>query len=389
MTTILLAAAEPSGDAMGAALMVALRARVPDARLIGCGGAAMAGQGLRSAFDTAPLAVMGLGDALRAVPAALGGARRLAGLARAERADAAVLIDAWGFSRLAGAGIARASPETALVKLAAPQVWASRPGRAEAVRDRFDLVLTLLPFEPDLFRGLGTRAVFVGNPNFRAAADAPRDGAAFRARHGLGDAPVLVVLPGSRAGEVARLAPVFAEAARRTLARVPGCRAVIVAAPAVEDAVRRAVWPDGTVTVPAGDRFDAFDAADAALAKSGTVTTELAVRGVPMTVAYRTGALTAAWARRAVIAPYVSILNVAANAPVVPERLQEDCAPDVLTDDLVRLLTDANAREAQRAAFARHVPALVGEGDAAGRAADEIVALVRERERPRHLDAGA
>lgn len=380
--TVLLSAVEPSADAMGAALIRALRERLPGVRLVGCGGDAMAAAGFESAFDPSRLAVMGLADAVRAVPEALRGARTLARLAAAEHADAAVLIDGWGFSRLAATRLARASLGTALVKLAAPQVWATRPGRAEFVRDRFDLVLTLLPFEAPLFEGGKARAVPIGNPNFRAVADAPRDGQAFRARHGLGDAPVLLVLPGSRAAEVRRLVPVFAEAASGAAARVPGLALVIAAAPAVANAVRREAeaWLVRPLVVPGAERFDAMAAADAALAASGTVTTELAICGVPMTVAYRTDALTAAWVRRVVVTPYASIVNVAAGEAVVPERLQQDCTPKRLCADVVRLLTDEDARARQLSAFARIVPTLLGQGgDPAALAAEEITALMERR----------
>ena len=385
MPTILLSATEPSADAMGASLLRRLRERLPDVRFVGCGGGAMTEAGLKTAFDPSGLAVMGLADAARAVPEALRGARALATLAAAERVDAAVLIDAWGFSRLAAPRIARAAPGAALVKLAAPQVWATRPGRARFVRDRFDLVLTLLPFEPPLFDGGRARAVHIGNPNFRAVADAPRDGAAFRARHALGDAPVLLVLPGSRAAEVDRLMPVFAEASRRVATQVEGLRLVIAAAPPVADAVMQAAagWQVPPLIVPGAERFDAMAAADAALAASGTVTTELAICGVPMTVAYRTDALTAAWVRRIVVTPFASIVNVAAGEAVVPERLQEDCTPARLASDALCLLTDEAARTRQRSAFARIVPDLLGQGDdPATRAAAEIATLIGNGPRP-------
>ena len=388
---ILLSAVEPSADAMGAALVPALRARLPGVRLVGCGGPQMAAAGFEGAFDTRRLAVMGLGDALRAVPEAARRARQLARLAADARADAAVLIDGWGFSRLVATRTARASPGTALVKLAAPQVWASRPGRAAFVRAHFSLVLTLLPFEPLLFEGPRTRAAFVGNPNFEAAARAPRDGGAFRARHGLGDAPVLAVLPGSRAGEVRRLAPVLGETAARVAEAVPRLRVVVPAAPAVEAMVREAAarWAPAPLVVPGPERFDAFAAASAAVSASGTVTTELAICGVPTVVGYRTDALTAAWARRVLVTPHVSVVNVAAGAAVMPEHLQEDCTPERLGADAARLLTDEAARRRQLDAFGRVVPTLLGEGDAAARAADEVARLLGQREHPGDLNAGA
>ncbi|WP_162178329.1 lipid-A-disaccharide synthase [Parvularcula oceani] len=388
--TLLLSAVEPSADAIGAELLEALRARLPGARFVGCGGAAMAAAGFSSAFDTAPLCVMGLGDALRAVPQAKRRAAELARLARSEGADAAVLIDAWGFSRLTAQALGRTSPATKRVKLAAPQVWASRPGRTRAVRDLFDLVLALLPFEPPLFEAEGTRAVFVGNPNFEAVSRTPRSGPAFRARHGLDGAPLLAVLPGSRKGEASRLLDIFADASDASARDVPGLRPVIVAAPAVEALVRDHArnWARPPLVVGPEERFDAFDAADAAIAASGTVTTELAMCGTPMVVAYKVGALTEAWAKRVLITDTVTILNVAAGERVIPERLQDSCTPEQLTADIVRLFTDDAARRRQLSMFRRVLPQLLGPGRAADRAAGEIAALLQGEDRL-HLDAGA
>jgi lipid-A-disaccharide synthase len=338
----------------------------------------MEGAGLASAFDTSRLAVMGLGDAGRAVPAALSGAARLGRLARQERAAAAVLIDAWGFSRLAADRIKRASPGTRLVKLAGPQVWASRPGRARHVARTFDLTLTLLPFEPPLFEAEGGKAAFVGNPNFEAARAAPKDGRAFRARHGLGEVPLLVVLPGSRGGEVGRHMDVFGDACAGAAERVPGLLPVLVAAPAVEGLARElaARWTPAPLVVPGAERWDAFGAANAALAASGTVTTELAIAGVPTVVAYKVGRLTAAWIRRAAITPYASIVNVAAGEAVLPERLQEDCAPEQLCADIVRLLTDEGARRRQLKGTARALSQLLTKDDPASLAAEEVLRLL-------------
>ena len=389
MPTILLSAVEPSADQMGARLMEELRLRLGrGTRFVGAGGLAMASRGFESAFDTGALSVMGVGDALRAVPAAISGARTLGRVARETKPDAAVLIDAWGFSKIAAARLRKRSPQTPLVKLAAPQVWASRPRRAEPAADLFDLILTLLPFEPAHFEAAGGRAVFVGNPNFEAVATTPRSGPAFRSVHGLGGAPLLLVLPGSRGGEVSRLMGIFGDAAAAARSSVPGMRSVIVAAPSVEDEVRRLAreWEGNPLVVPGAERFDAFDAGDVALAASGTVTTELAMCGTPMTVGYRTDKLTAAWARRVITTPYVSILNVAASEMIIPERLQDDCTPEQLCADVVRLFTDDEARRRQLSAFRRLLPDLIGTGNAAARAAEEIAALV-QRQDARDLDA--
>lgn len=390
MTTILLTAAEPSGDAMGAALMRALRKERPDISFIGAGGGKMREEGLLGDLSTEELAVMGPVDALAAWPRARRLVKELRVLAGAEPPDAAVLIDSWAFSKMVAEGL-RASGVTApLLKLAAPQVWASRPRRAEAAASLFDRILCLLPFEPRYFEAVGGSACFIGNPNFQDAASVPRSGEAFRARHNLGEDPVLICLPGSRGGEIKRLMPVFEEALVDIAAKVPGLRAVIVAADSVADRVRgeAASWQVSPLIVPSAERYDAFDAGDVALAASGTVSTELAIAGTPMVIGYILGPITAFWARRVVTTPYISVLNVAAQDMLIPERVQEACRPEQLAADVVRLFNNDEARRQQLSAFRRLLPELLGHEDPAELAAREVFALI-DREDGRDLDRSA
>lgn len=374
---IMLAAVEPSADAMGAALLRELKLIFPNARFVGCGGPQMAAEGFESLFDIDAFAVMGFTDVAKVLPAAWGRARELAAVCAQIPVDIAVFVDGWSFSRLAAKRIRQRAPKTKIVKFAAPQVWASRPQRVDFVKYHFDLVLALLPFEPPYFEKVGVPATFVGNPNFQAAARAQKSGVAFRERHSLGDGQVLAVLPGSRRTEVRRLLPVFAEAIVQTRVQLPDVHVVIAAAPAVAELIRTetATWGIKPIIVPASERYDAFDAADAALAASGTVTTELAVCKTPMVIAYRVDPLTAYWAKRVLVTDYVSILNVAAGEMVIPERLQADCMPGQLAADILRLLTDEVAREQQLSAFTRLLPKLIGEGDAAKQAARAIEPL--------------
>jgi lipid-A-disaccharide synthase len=377
--TVMLAAVEPSADALGAALLKSLRLRLPNARFIGCGGPEMAAEGFESLFDTTAFSVMGFTDVAKVIPLAWSRARQLARVCREEKVDVAIFVDGWSFSRLSAKRIRQRAPGTKIVKYSAPQVWASRPQRTAFVRDHFDLVLTLLPFEPPYFEAEGTKAVFVGNPNFAAVSHTPRSGHAFRARHELGAAPLLAALPGSRVGEVSRLLPTFGDTVSTVAARIPGLRVVVAAAPSVADHIASKIseWPIEPLIVPSTERFDAFEAADVALAASGTVTTELAMTDTPMVVAYRVDAVTAAWARRVLVTPYVTILNVQADEAIIPERLQEECTPDQLSADIVRLFTDEDARRRQLTAFRRLLPALIGRENPSSKAADEIVKLLQ------------
>ncbi|MEM1410472.1 MAG: lipid-A-disaccharide synthase, partial [Pseudomonadota bacterium] len=325
MTTILLTACEASGDAMGASLMEELRALRPETRFIGGGGAAMQAAGLKHSLPTDRLAVMGPWDALLALPRALKLCRQLADLSAQMKPDAAVLIDSWAFSKLAAQAIRKASPGTKLVKLAVPQVWASRPQRAAVAAELFDLLLCLFAFEPAYFEREGGSAAFVGNPNFQMAAKVPRSGDAFKERRGLTDGRIVALLPGSRAGELKHLLPIYRETAQCLCSQVPDLRLVMVAAPAMFDRLRQevATWANPVLVVSAEERMDVFAASDVALAASGTVTTELAIAGTPMVVAYKIGPLTAFWAKRVITTEFITILNIAAGREVVPERIQD------------------------------------------------------------------
>ncbi|MEM9232869.1 MAG: lipid-A-disaccharide synthase [Pseudomonadota bacterium] len=374
---LLLAAVEPSADALGASLIRSLKKKMPGVTLTGCGGPLMAAEGFESRFDTSAFSVMGFTDVARVLPEAWRRSREIAAICEKEQIDTAIFVDGWSFSRLAAKRIRKRAPATRIVKFGAPQVWASRPQRVDFVRDHFDLVLTLLPFEPSYFEEVGTKAVFVGNPNFETVAQTPRSGPSFRSRHDIGSAPLLAVLPGSRKGEVNRLLVPFADAVSGAAEKIPGLRVVIPAAPAVADLVRENAdqWPVTPLIIPAEERFDAFEAADVALAASGTVTTELALCDTPMVVGYRVDPLTAYWAKKVLVTEYVSILNVFAQEAIIPERLQEECTPEQLTADIVRLFRDDEARRHQLSAFRRLLPDLVGDGHAADRAAEEIASL--------------
>lgn len=382
---ILLTAVEPSGDAIGGSLIASIKAREPAATFLGCGGAEMARAGFESLFDIAPLSVIGLGDVLRAAPAALKRADLIAEAVVNEKPDIAVLIDGWAFARLVAMRLKKVSPQTTLVKLAAPQVWASRPGRVKFVRSHFDAVLCLLPFEPPYFLRAGVRAEFIGNPNFQAAWRSRGDGAAFRARHRLGDAPLLAVMLGSRNTEVRRLARPFADAAALLADRIPGLRVVSAVAPSVERLARSKLtaFAGDPIIVGAGEKSDAMAAANVGLTASGTASTELAINRTPMVVGYRLDPITALWARTVLKTPYVSIINVAGGRFVIPELLQGECNGPSLAGALLPLFTDPEIYVDQAAAFDTILKSLAVDGaPAADIAADRILewsALGKER----------
>lgn len=358
---IFLVAGEPSGDVLGARLMAQLRTLAGGhVQFSGVGGPAMAEQGLDPLFPMADIGLMGLAEVVPKLRQIVRRLDQTAGAVRAMRPDALVTIDVPDFSgRLADRLADRAFP---IIHYVAPTVWAWRPGRAAKLARRVDRLLTLLPFEPPYFEAVGLPTHFVGHPVVESGAGSG-DGARFRSDHGIGPAqPVLCVLPGSRRSEVDRLLPVFGAAAAQLAADGRDLVLAVPTVPGVEATVRAAVrqWPLPAVVVT-GDaaKFDAFAVADAAMAASGTVSLELAIAGTPHLIAYRVSPLTAAIVRRLIRVRHVSLVNLLAHEPLVPELLQQACRPGRVRAEIARLLDDAGAAAAQRR-VAREVAATLG-----------------------------
>lgn len=349
---VMLVAVETSGDVLGAGLMAALRKRLGErVRFVGVGGPRMAGAGLVSPFDPSALAVLGVFNALGVYPLVRRRVRETADLARRERPEVAILIDAWGFNLRVAHAVRRVSPATRLIKYVAPQVWATRPRRARTLARAVDHLLTIHAFDAPLFEAKGLRTSFVGNPAL-AREFSRADPVRFRLDIGATpEEPILLLLPGSRQGEVLRLLPVFEDVVCRLMTASPGLKIIVAAAQSVADTVRSRVtgWRCPVIVIE-GDsaRDDAMRAATVALACSGTVTTELAIAGCPMVVAYRLDPLTAVFARRLIRTPYITLFNVAAKRFVAPEFVQEACTGAALAAAARALLGDPAARARQR-----------------------------------------
>jgi len=293
---------------------------------------------------------------------------------------AVVTIDSSGFSWRIAERLRRRGERLPLVHYVAPMVWAWRAGRARRMARWYDLLLVLLPFEPPYFTRVGLACAYVGHPVIESGADRG-DRAGFRARHAVPpEAPLLCVLPGSRRGEVTRLLPVFRDTVERIAAATPGLRVVVPTVANVAHLVRAgtAEW-SLPVLVVAGtaEKYDAFAAADAALAASGTVALELAMARLPMVVAYRANPVTAWLVRRVVKVPYANLVNLVLGRGVVPELLQDDCTAERLSSAVIELLRGSEARARQRAGFAEALAQLGSGGTSPSlRAADEVLALI-------------
>ena len=392
--TIMLIAGEPSGDALGGQLIEGLKTLAPSGlRIVGVGGARMRAAGLQSLYALDDTSVMGLREVVPRLPRILMRMRQAAAFAVKQQPDIVVLIDSPDFTHNVAKRIRKRAPDLKLVDYVAPQVWASRPKRAAQMAEYFDHVLCLLPFEVPFFANVGLPATFVGHPVIERAPP-PGIGAAFRARHGIkADERVLALLPGSRLSEVRFLWPVFRDAIERTQAAVGPIKVVIPTVATVAARVRQlaAEWGSGVlVSEDQQDKFGAFEAADAALAASGTVSTELALAATPMVIGYRVGQVTAAIARRYIKVPYITLVNLILKREAIPEFVQEECTAANLSAELVKLLTNPSARVAQVTASAEAVKALgLGDEKPSVRAARAVLKLLDEPKKKKTAPKGA
>ena len=352
---IFLVAGEESGDRLGAALIAAIRRRHPGARFSAVGGALMAGQGVQSLFPLGDLAIIGFVF----TPASLLKIwRRIVTTADAvvaAKPDVLVIIDSPEFTHRVARRVRARAPKIPIVDYVCPSVWAWRPGRARAMRAYVDHVLALLPFEPAAMRRLGgPPCTFVGHPLGEHVASVRPN--AEEARRRLSDPPLLLVLPGSRTGEIRRMADVFGECVARVAEQVGALEVVVPAVPRLAEALRAAIasWRVPARIVTEGTAKDeAFRTARAALAKSGTSTLELALAGVPMVAAYKVPLLEEVVARQLITIQNIILANLVMGENVVPQILQRDCTPERLAAALVLLLRDTPERRRQIEAFGR------------------------------------
>ena len=379
---VFLIATEESGDRLGASLMKILRQRLGGAvRFEGVGGRAMAREGLDSLFPIEELSIIGLAAVVRQLPKILRLIRQTAEAVTDSCPDILVIIDSPDFTHRVAKRVRARDARIPIVDYVAPQVWASRSGRARAMCTYVDHVLALLPFEPEAYRRLhGPPCSYVGHPlteqltSLRPNAD--------EARRRYEAPPVLLVLPGSRRSEIRHHMAVFGQALGRLAEQGIVFEPVLPTMPHLQAAVAEGIktWPvQPRVVIGEQEKRTAFRIAHAALAKSGTVTLELALAGVPMVAAYRLGSAEAWLWRRLIKVDSVILANLVIGENVVPEFLQEDCTPEKLSDALRELLGPSELRRKQLAAFAK-IDQTMSTGKVAPsvRAADIVLATMRK-----------
>lgn len=371
---VYLIAGEASGDRLGAALMAGLKALAPDVEFFGVAGPLMEAEGAASLFPMEELSVMGLAEIL---PKYFHLKRRIRETAEdvlRVQPDVMITIDSPDFC-LRVAKLVKAKAKVRTVHYVAPSVWAWRPKRAVKMAKVIDHVLALLPFEPPYMEAAGMECDFVGHPVTTEPLATKDEAVLFRVGAQVKDEePLILALPGSRKGEVTRLAPVFGEALKPILAAHPKAKVVIPTTRNVTELVRdlTASWPCRPIILdPHGVPLEAylhqkraaFAAADVALAASGTVSLELAANATPMVIAYDM-----AWLSRKIISRMlkidtVTLVNLVSETRVVPEFIGEDCRAELIGPALLEALAHP---EAQMAAMERTMERLGRGGEAPG-----------------------
>jgi len=338
-------AGEPSGDRLAADLVIRLRQRVP-LELTGVGGDELKALGLAPLYPMADLAVMGISDVLRRLPLLLWRVEQTARAIRASRPDIVVLVDAQDFSKLVARRLKALGYPGTVILYVAPTVWARAPGRAAKLRPLFDEVMAVLPFEPAIMQNLGAPPTsYVGHPAL-AEGLAHEEGP---------DRGPLILLPGSREGELRRHLPLF----RAVVGALAGHNAidgvVIPTLPALTRRIEAAVadWPVPVRVIDArAERSALYGRAIAALSVAGTATLELALARLPMVVSYVMDSHQAR-AFDKLGRPLVSLPNIILGRAAVDERVQAPGSIDagVITASLRTLLDNKKARQDQIAVF--------------------------------------
>lgn len=357
--SIYIVAAEESGDALGATLARALLAQGGGAvKLSGVGGRAMAAAGIASPFPIEELSIIGLNAIPRRLPMILRRIRETAAAIVAAQPDALVIIDSPDFTHRVARRVRRLAATIPILDYVSPSVWAWRPGRARAMRGYVDCVLAILPFEPAAHVRLGgPPCIYVGHPLIERVAELRPD--ADEAQRRRAEPPLVLVLPGSRSGEIRRHIGIFGDAIARMAARVGPIEVVLPTVPHLASRVREAVagWAvTPRIVVEPAAKWAAFRTARAALAASGTVTLELALAGVPTVAAYWLP-LFEELALRIMgfqgTLHSVILANLVLGENDIPEFLQRNCTAERLADALIPLLSDTPQRRRQVEAFAR------------------------------------
>ncbi|MEE2878874.1 MAG: lipid-A-disaccharide synthase [Pseudomonadota bacterium] len=364
--TVFLVAAEPSGDLLASEIATSIRHKMPDISIKGIGGRHLERIGIVSPIDTSELSVVGLVEGLKIYKRVIELADQAADEIIKANPDVVGLVDSWGYTLRVAQRVRERAPDIPLVKVVGPQVWATRPGRAKTLAKVVDHLVCIHAFEAPFYEPFDLPVTVMGNP----ALSRGHVGSRVKGREAIGASDtdkVLLVLPGSRRGEIEHVAPELIAAARQAKNAIPDLKVIFspsddVAALFQDKFGSLTEWAE--ITSGDVDRFDVMAAADYAMACSGTVTSELALQSTPFLVGYHTGWITWALARFFLFKPtHITLLNIAADdTEVVPEFVQTKFKAADMAKVAVSMLNDESARDQQIAEQKKALDRM-GEGD--------------------------
>jgi lipid-A-disaccharide synthase len=383
-TDVFIVAAEPSGDQLGANLARSLKAKKPDIHLKAIGGPQLTSAGLSSQMDIEGLAILGFVEGLKAYRFVLRKVQDATALILDAAPKAVVLIDSWGFMVRVAKSLKARGFKGQIIKYVAPQVWAMRSGRAKVLAQHVDHLLSTQIMDAPYFEAVGLPQTFVGNP----VLDTPighADPTEFLKTYNLcAKTPVVGFFPGSRPGEIESVGPAIKRAVMRVITDRPEAQLICIVSASVKEAVERLFEDIDIHLIPQSELDAALSCMDAALACSGTITTQLAAAGVPTVVIYKLNRLTFFIAQRLFKPNYISLVNISADmaqdqqtVPLMPEFMQEDIFGTEPIDALLRFIDGGPDVAALRQALKRETQRMsAGSNKASDRAASAILDLI-------------
>jgi len=379
--SVYIVAVENSADHIGAELTQHIQAKTTNVSVMGVGGSAMAAQGIDSEIDISGLAILGFVEGLKSYPMILDRVRAVVESVMSCTPDAVILIDSWGFMIRVAKGLKNAGYAGQIIKYLAPQVWAMREGRSKILAQHVDHLLTIHSFDAPYFEKHGLPVSYVGNPMFDTDYT-QGDGETLRQELGFEpEDEVVSVFFGSRLSEIQQLAKPFADAVDILKTQRPRLKLISPVSDSIATDVNAAAGEDlrlqEVILLPEARKFDVFAASDVALACSGTVTTQLACAGVPSIVAYRLNRLTYVAAKHLYKPDYISIVNIAAKAELMPEFIQGEVTGEKLAAAVTRYLDDIAYREEASNKLQVQTNLMQGKGGSASeRAALKVLDLI-------------
>ncbi len=369
---IFISAGEASGDLYASRLVEAIHARHPDTEFFGCAGPRMQAAGVRAVVDSRSIAVVGLVEVLAHIPHIYSEFRKLKKSIASERPDIAVLTDAPDTNlRLAKFLKKQRVP---VVYLVAPQAWAWRQGRVKTMRATIDRLLCIFPFEEEFFTRHRVPTTYIGHPLARIVKPSMTR-QEFCAKFSLPiDKKFIVLLPGSRRGEVQRHLPDLVDATKRLEGVV-----FLLALPGGFGNTFSERIRGSSIQVIEGVTWDALAHAELAIAASGTVTIEAALLGCPLVTFYKVNALSWLLGRWLVRAPFLSMVNLVAGRKIAPELIQGEMTGERIAAEAIWLLDNAVAMQAMRAGLREVATKLASDRDPMEVAADWVQKVVHEK----------